>query len=87
MNDKKYESDCETGRLTTAASFSGEEMKERKALKHHKLPSYATELIFVTVNMVLVKLFNEKFFDAMTFFLLSVPLLGYFFVTLAGNLW
>ena len=62
-------------------------MKERKALKHHKLPSYATELTFTIVNMFLLKLYNEKFFDAMTFFLMAMPLLAYFFVTLAKNLW
>lgn len=51
-----------------------------------KPPGYAAEIMFLMANMFMLKFYSERFYDAMTFFLLSVPLLGYLICTLFVNL-
>jgi hypothetical protein len=55
-------------------------------LRHSKPPGYASELTLVMVNLFLLKFYNERFFDAMTFFIISVPMLAYLIGTLFINL-
>uniref|UniRef100_A0A7S3CTZ0 Uncharacterized protein n=1 Tax=Strombidium rassoulzadegani TaxID=1082188 RepID=A0A7S3CTZ0_9SPIT len=55
-------------------------------MRHSKPPSYASELTLVIVNMFLLKFYSERFFDAMSFFNISVPMLGYLICTLFTNL-
>lgn len=42
--------------------------------------------MFVMVNMFLLKFYSERFFDAMSFFNVSVPMLVYLIGTLFMNL-
>ena len=62
------------------------DIKNQKNLRHSKPPSYASELTFVIVNMFLLKFYSERFFDAMTFFNVAVPMLIYLVCTLFSNL-
>ena len=55
-------------------------------LRHSKPPSYASELTLVIVNMFMLKFYSERFFDAMTFFNIAVPMLAYLICTLFMNL-
>ena len=50
------------------------------------MPSYQTEVLFVIVNMFLAKFYSDRFYDAMTFFLLSTPMLLYLVGQLFINL-
>ena len=77
----------ETDKLTsTSSTFNGAEEKTKKMLKNQKPPGYAAEIMFVMVNMFMFKFYSERFYDAMTFFLLGCPLLLYLVVTLFMNL-
>lgn len=80
--------DEETSRtaFSTKSSFNSARMKEKQTLKVQKLPSYGSEVLFVIVNMFLLKFYSDRFFDAMTFFLLSTPMLLYLVVSLFVNL-
>jgi hypothetical protein len=75
--------DVEYNQLGT---FNPKKEKETKSLKMQKLPGHASELLLVMVNMFLLKFHSQMFFDAMTFFILSVPMLIYLVVTLFTNL-
>jgi len=77
--------DTESGALT-ATSFNGKEQKTKKTLRNTKQPGYMSEVMFVMANCFLLKFYSERFYDAMTFFLLSIPLLGYLVCTLIVNL-
>lgn len=72
--------------LSTQSSFHSSKLKEKKSLKMQKMPSYGSEVLFVIVNMFLAKFYSDRFFDAMTFFLLSTPMLLYLVVSLFINL-
>lgn len=72
--------------LSTQASNASAESKNQKNLRHSKPPSYASELMFIMVNMFLLKFYSERFFDAMTFFNVSIPMLIYLICTLFINL-
>ena len=61
-------------------------MKEKKNLKNSKPPSYKSEITFVMINMLLLKFYSERFYDAMTFFNISVPIMAYLICTLFANL-
>ena len=50
------------------------------------MPSYGSEVMFVVVNMFLLKFYNDNFFESMTFFLMSTPMLVYLICTLLMNL-
>ena len=76
-----------TGNAFSAqASTTSAESKNQKNLRHSKLPSYAAELTFILVNMFLLKFYSERFFDAMSFFNVSIPMLIYLICTLFSNL-
>jgi len=55
-------------------------------LKNSKPPSYISEITFVMVNLFLLKFYSERFYDAMTFFNISVPIMAYLIGTLFMNL-
>ena len=78
--------DSENGKLSTASSFNGSEVKIQKNLRNSKPPGYASELIFVMANMFMLKFYSDRFYEAMTFFLLACPLLIYLVCTLFVNL-
>jgi hypothetical protein len=50
------------------------------------MPSYASEVLFLIVNMFLLKFYSDRFYEAMSFFLLSTPMLLYLVCTLFLNL-
>ena len=83
--DKQPQSQAQPS-MTAKAESKSAESKQISKLKHSKLPSYASELLFVIVNMFLLKFYSERFFDAMTFFNISVPMLAYLICTLFVNL-
>jgi hypothetical protein len=62
------------------------DIKEQKNLRFSKPPSYASEITFVMVNMFLAKFYSERFFEAMTFFNIAVPMMLYLIVCLFKNL-
>ena len=72
--------------FSATASSNSAESKNQKNLRHSKPPSYASELTLVLVNMFLLKFYSERFFDAMSFFNVSIPMLIYLICTLFGNL-
>ena len=76
--------DTESGALT-ATSFNGAEQKTKKTLRNTKPPGYMSEVMFVMANCFMLKFYSERFYDAMTFFLLSIPLLAYLVCTLVFN--
>jgi hypothetical protein len=71
--------------FASAASKSAES-KTQKNLRHNKLPSYVSELTFIMVNMFLFKFYSERFFGAMSFFNVAIPMLIYLICTLFSNL-
>jgi len=42
--------------------------------------------MFIMMNMFMLKFYSDRFFDAMTFFIMVVPLLGYLICSLFVNL-
>lgn len=62
--------------------------EEVKELKYRSVPKHNAELIFLTVNLLFLKLLvSEQFFEAMTFFLICVPILGYLLFSIFSNLY
>jgi hypothetical protein len=72
--------------FASVASSKSAESKTQKNLRHSKPPSYAPELIFIVVNMFLFKFYSERFFEAMSFFNMAIPMLIYLICTLFSNL-
>lgn len=72
--------------FASVASSKSAESKTQKNLRHSKPPSYASELVFVMVNMFLFKFYSERFFDAMSFFNVAIPMMVYLICTLFSNL-
>ena len=68
--------------LNTKASDASDDMKTQKSLKYSEPPSHASEIIFLMMNLFLLKFYSEMFFDAMTFFNISVPMMIYLVFTL-----
>ena len=62
------------------------DLKEQKSLRFSKPPSHASELTFIVVNLFLAKFYSERFFEAMTFFNIAVPLMLYLIICLFQNL-
>lgn len=61
--------------------------RNTKELKFSTPPSYASELAFLMANLLFLKLLvNEQFFEAMTFFKISLPLLAYLIFNIFMNL-
>lgn len=61
---------------------------EVKELKYRSVPKYNAELIFLTVNLLFLKLLvSEQFFEAMTFFMISIPVLAYLLFSIFRNLY
>lgn len=90
-NDPDEEKDIELSKESTASSSTAKpwdpvKEKETKSLKMQKLPGYSNEVLFIMVTMFIFKFYNERFFEAMTFFLLSCPFLVYIVGTLFINL-
>ena len=51
--------DCDSELLTTASSsFNGAEEKTKKNLRNQKPPGYASEIIFIMVNMFMLKFYD-----------------------------
>ena len=57
-----------------------------KGLRHSKPPGYSAELAFIMVNMLMLKFYSERFFDAMSFFNICVPIMAFLVGTLVLNL-
>ena len=55
-------------------------------MKYAKPPTYVSELTFIMVNMLLLKFYSERFYDAMTFFNISVPIMAFLIGTFFMNL-
>ena len=74
--------DSESGKVSTYSA----NMKEKKTLKNTKPPSYISEIAFLMINMLLLKFYSERFYDAMTFFNISVPIMAFLICSLFMNL-
>jgi hypothetical protein len=71
---------------SSTKSWDSAKEKEKTILKNQKMPSYGSEVCFVVVTMFIAKFYNDRFFEAMSFFLLSCPFLVYLVGTLIVNL-
>jgi len=63
-----------------------DDSKEQRSLKHRKVPSYAPEMMFLTINLFFIKFYDSTFFELMTFFKITIPIMGYLICTLFLNL-
>lgn len=63
-------------------------MKYASKSQRHKMkpPTYAHEFIFVTVSLLLLKLYSMDAFNALSFFTVCIPVMLYLVITLFGNL-
>lgn len=43
-------------------------------------------MVFVTINLFLLKFYNERFFESMTFFYIAIPMMVYLICILFINL-
>ena len=58
-----------------------------KELKNRSVTKYNGELMFLTVNLLFLKLLvSEQFYEAMTFFMVSVPVLAFLLFSIFSNL-
>ena len=60
--------------------------REEKDLTKETPPSYTSELLLFTANLLFVKMYSASNFEALTFFLLALPMLVYIIGTLFINL-
>lgn len=72
--------------LTGQAATTAADKKNQKNLRFTKPPSYASEMVFVTVNLFLLKFYNERFFESMSFFYIAIPMMVYLICILFMNL-
>jgi len=55
-------------------------------LKNKTPPGYTSEIVFLMINLFISKFYNERFFDAMTLFNISIPIMLYLVCCLIMNL-
>jgi hypothetical protein len=55
-------------------------------MKYKSPPSYISEIVFVMANLLILKFYNERFFDAMSIFNICTPILLYLVCCLLINL-
>lgn len=55
-------------------------------MKYKSPPSYISEIVFVMANLLVLKFYNERFFEAMSIFNISAPILLYLVCCLLVNL-
>jgi hypothetical protein len=61
-------------------------MGNNKNIKNMKPPSYATEFIFISTNLLFLKLYSENSYMTTSYFSVCLPMMAYFVITLLGNL-
>ena len=74
------------GKVDVESNSDSVDIKEQKNLRFSKPPSYASELMFVMLNMFLLKFYSERFFEAMTFFYVAIPMMLFLIISLFKNL-
>jgi len=61
-------------------------MGKSKTPKGIKAPSYVTEFSFVSLNLLILKLYSENSYFITSYFSVMLPLMVYLVITLFGNL-
>ena len=57
-----------------------------KNSKGMKMPTLAVEFSAVSLNLLFVKLYKDQLFEAMSFFVVLIPIMAYLIGVLFGNL-
>ena len=60
--------------------------KNIQQLKNKSPPGYTSEIAFLMINLFILKFYSERFFDAMSFFNISIPIMLYLVGCLIINL-
>ncbi len=72
--------------MSSKAGMKSKSQKNFQQLKNKSPPGYTSEIVFLMINLFILKFYSERFFDAMSFFNISIPVMLYLVCCLIINL-
>ena len=72
--------------MAAKAGIMSKSQKNIQYLKNKSPPGYTSEIVFLMSNLFILKFYSERFFDAMSFFNISIPIMLYLVCCLVFNL-